>query len=237
MIPDWKDDLILYTEFNEKEQFVGMVTMHSDGTNRRRVERPFKNIWDGGRQGKFIRDRDPAWSAFPPAAPAAQAASPASGSGPAEELIRDGAMEKGPDAWQLAPGPQGSDSRFWSEDYARDGSVVKSIRSTEKKSVYDFQRVDDPRLPGSRVVFSAWIRARKAGSRVTARLRWGGPQNGYVDLVEAPLQDEDWHHFSKTVEIPRSATEVAVACWVAGYSHGAFDDVSLKLDVPQAGYR
>ena len=232
MIPDWKDDLILYTEFNEKEQYVGMVTISPAGTNRKRLEGPFEEIWDGGRHGKFVPDRDSAWPYGAPDSPRHTSAADSF-----EELVRNGDMEERSSAWQLAPGVKESDSRFWSGDHARNGYLGKRIRSTGRRSVYDFQYLEDPRLPGARVTFSAWIRANEAASRVTARLRWGGPDTGFVDLVEDPLEDRDWHHFSKTVHIPTSATEIAVACWAAGHADGAFDDVSVKIDVRGEGAR
>ena len=61
IIPDWKDDVILFTELNQKERYVGMVTIGLDGKNRRRIEGPFEQLWDGGRHGRFIPDRDSNW--------------------------------------------------------------------------------------------------------------------------------------------------------------------------------
>ena len=54
VIPDWHDNKILYTEYNEKENFVGLVSMNVDGSGRKRLEPGLKKVWDGGMNGKFI---------------------------------------------------------------------------------------------------------------------------------------------------------------------------------------
>lgn len=54
IIPDWKDDKILYTEIGEGE-YVGLVIIHTNGTQKRRLEQgKHQNILDGGRHGKWL---------------------------------------------------------------------------------------------------------------------------------------------------------------------------------------
>ncbi len=54
VIPDWHDGKILYTEYNEKDNFVGLVSMNVDGSDRKRLEPGLQKVWDGGMNGKFI---------------------------------------------------------------------------------------------------------------------------------------------------------------------------------------
>jgi Tol biopolymer transport system component len=61
MIPDWRGDRLLFTEFNQFEQYVGLVTMRTDGSDVRRLDTDLRALWDGGRHGKFIPPFDPAW--------------------------------------------------------------------------------------------------------------------------------------------------------------------------------
>jgi Tol biopolymer transport system component len=61
MIPDWTGDRLLYTEYNESEPFVGIVTMDPDGSRRRRLEPALSQLWDGGRHAKWIPPPDPGW--------------------------------------------------------------------------------------------------------------------------------------------------------------------------------
>lgn len=56
IIPDWYDGKILYTEYNDKENYVGLVTINPDGTGKKRLE-SHSNIWHGGRHGKWIPKR------------------------------------------------------------------------------------------------------------------------------------------------------------------------------------
>lgn len=46
-------DTVIYTEYNETDNYVGLVRINSDGTNKTRLE-SHANIWDGGRHGKFV---------------------------------------------------------------------------------------------------------------------------------------------------------------------------------------
>jgi len=61
MIPDWEDDLLLFTEFNQFEHYIGLATMRPDGTDVQRLDQGVRELWDGGRHGKFIPPFDPAW--------------------------------------------------------------------------------------------------------------------------------------------------------------------------------
>jgi Tol biopolymer transport system component len=61
MIPDWKDDLLLFTKYGEKEGYVGLATMSPDGKNERKLEKNLKQLWDGGRHGKWIAPLDASW--------------------------------------------------------------------------------------------------------------------------------------------------------------------------------
>lgn len=61
MIPDWRDDLLLFTEFNQFEQYVGLATMRADGSDVRRLDEGLRHLWDGGRHGKFIPPFEPQW--------------------------------------------------------------------------------------------------------------------------------------------------------------------------------
>lgn len=54
VIPDWHDRTVLYTEYNEQENFVGLVMMNPDGSGRRPLEPHLGKVWDGGLFGKFI---------------------------------------------------------------------------------------------------------------------------------------------------------------------------------------
>ena len=65
MIPDWQDDRVLFTEYNEFEQYVGLVTMRPDGSDVRRLDTGLRDLWDGGRHGKWIPPLDPAWPHAP----------------------------------------------------------------------------------------------------------------------------------------------------------------------------
>jgi hypothetical protein len=61
MIPDWQDDLVLFTEYDEFGQYLGLATMHPDGTHVVRLDTGLRDPWDGGRHGKFIPPLDPDW--------------------------------------------------------------------------------------------------------------------------------------------------------------------------------
>jgi hypothetical protein len=61
MIPDWRDDLLLFTEFNQFDQYVGLATMRPDGSDVRRLDAGLRDVWDGGRHGKFVPPLDPQW--------------------------------------------------------------------------------------------------------------------------------------------------------------------------------
>ncbi len=61
MIPDWEGDLLLFTEFNQFEHYIGLATMRPDGTDVQRLDQGVRELWDGGRHGKFIPPFDPAW--------------------------------------------------------------------------------------------------------------------------------------------------------------------------------
>jgi hypothetical protein len=67
MIPDWQDDLLLFTEYDEFEQYVGLATMRPDGSDVRRIDTGLRDLWDGGRHGKFVPPFDPAWPHAEPA--------------------------------------------------------------------------------------------------------------------------------------------------------------------------
>ena len=54
IIPDWYEDKILYTEFNEQENYIGLVTINPDGSGKKRLEGEYSNFWYGGRHGKWI---------------------------------------------------------------------------------------------------------------------------------------------------------------------------------------
>lgn len=54
IIPDWQGDKILYTEYNEAENYIGLVTIRPDGSKKKRLEKGLKGLWDGGRHGKWI---------------------------------------------------------------------------------------------------------------------------------------------------------------------------------------
>jgi len=53
IIPDWDDHKILFTEYDERGRYIGLVTINPDGTGKRRLEKLTK-LWDGGRHGKWI---------------------------------------------------------------------------------------------------------------------------------------------------------------------------------------
>ena len=55
IIPDWHQGKILYTEFNEKEDYIGLVLIEIDGSGKLRLEEFPNNIWNGGRHGKYIQ--------------------------------------------------------------------------------------------------------------------------------------------------------------------------------------
>ncbi len=84
VIPSWVDDKILYTEINEKERYLGLVTIHPDGTGWQRLESGLKNWTDGGRNGRWIPRLDPQWPyrSVRPAAGAAATAPPAAAKAP-----------------------------------------------------------------------------------------------------------------------------------------------------------
>lgn len=54
IIPDWHNNKILYTEYNEKDRYIGLTLINPDGTGGKRLEANLKRMWDGGRHGKFI---------------------------------------------------------------------------------------------------------------------------------------------------------------------------------------
>jgi len=54
IIPDWHDGRILYTEYDERGNYIGLVTVAPDGTDKRRLEHHLQNVWAGGRHGKWI---------------------------------------------------------------------------------------------------------------------------------------------------------------------------------------
>jgi hypothetical protein len=54
VIPDWHRGKILYAEYNEQGNFVGLVSLDPGGSNPKRLEPSLKKMWDGGRNGKFI---------------------------------------------------------------------------------------------------------------------------------------------------------------------------------------
>lgn len=54
IVPDWHDGKIIYTEYNEKDHYVGLVMMNPDGSGKKPLEPKLKKLWDGGRHGKFI---------------------------------------------------------------------------------------------------------------------------------------------------------------------------------------
>jgi len=56
IIPDWHNNRILYTEYSEKDQYIGLVLMNPDGTGKKRLETNL-DLWCGGRHGKFIPSR------------------------------------------------------------------------------------------------------------------------------------------------------------------------------------
>ncbi len=61
MIPDWVGGRLLYTEYNERKRYVGIVTMDPDGGNSVRLQEGLSEIWDGGRHAKWIPPLDPEW--------------------------------------------------------------------------------------------------------------------------------------------------------------------------------
>ncbi len=65
MIPDWIGNRLLFTEFNERDGYVGIVTMDPNGQDRTRLEQGLGDIWDGGRHGRWIPPRDPNWPYVP----------------------------------------------------------------------------------------------------------------------------------------------------------------------------
>jgi len=65
MIPDWEYDLLLFTEFSQFDQYVGLATMRPDGSDVRRLDTGLRDPWDGGRHGKFVPPLDPAWPHSP----------------------------------------------------------------------------------------------------------------------------------------------------------------------------
>lgn len=54
IIPDWHEGKILYTEYNERENYIGLVMINPDGTGKRRLEGGLNSLFDGGRHGKFL---------------------------------------------------------------------------------------------------------------------------------------------------------------------------------------
>jgi hypothetical protein len=54
IIPDWRGDEVIYTEYNEKAGYVGLSTVRSDGSGYRRLEHGLRVMWSGGRHGKWI---------------------------------------------------------------------------------------------------------------------------------------------------------------------------------------
>lgn len=54
IVPEWLGETILYTEYNEQEGYVGLVTINPDGTGKKRLESHPGHLWDGGRHGKPI---------------------------------------------------------------------------------------------------------------------------------------------------------------------------------------
>jgi Tol biopolymer transport system component len=54
VIPDWRDGTIIYTEYNEKDRYVGLIALNSDGSARRPLDGGLPKMWDGGMNGKFI---------------------------------------------------------------------------------------------------------------------------------------------------------------------------------------
>lgn len=54
IIPDWKDKMILYTEYDEKGKYVGLVTMVKNGNSTRIEEGQHGDVLHGGRHGKWI---------------------------------------------------------------------------------------------------------------------------------------------------------------------------------------
>jgi Tol biopolymer transport system component len=69
IIPDWSDSKILFTEYNERDHYVGLAIMNPDGSGVRRLESGVE-LWRGGRHGKFL----------PPVAKPSQPLTPTSGS-------------------------------------------------------------------------------------------------------------------------------------------------------------
>lgn len=61
MIPDWQDDRVLFTEFDQFGQYVGLATMKPDASDVYRLDAGLRDLWDGGRHGKWIPPLDPAW--------------------------------------------------------------------------------------------------------------------------------------------------------------------------------
>jgi Tol biopolymer transport system component len=64
-VPDWTRHGILYTELNEKDQYVGIVFRESEEGTARRLETGLKNFWDGGRHARWIPPLNPNWPEKP----------------------------------------------------------------------------------------------------------------------------------------------------------------------------
>jgi hypothetical protein len=54
ILPDWRDDTILWMEMSERNRFIGLVISDTAGAVRRRIGGTTTRIWDGARMGKFI---------------------------------------------------------------------------------------------------------------------------------------------------------------------------------------
>jgi hypothetical protein len=61
MIPDWRDDAILFTSFDERGAYVGLATVPAAGGAVHRLESGLAQLWDGCRHGKWIPSLDAAW--------------------------------------------------------------------------------------------------------------------------------------------------------------------------------
>ncbi len=61
MIPDWRDDTILFTLFDQKAGYVGLATVPAAGGPVHHLESGLAQLWDGMRHGKWIPPFDPQW--------------------------------------------------------------------------------------------------------------------------------------------------------------------------------